>query len=166
MTVTVTLKEKHLAYCDDLARRRQESADRHCRRGGNNAETRGPEALDMNVKGARGECAAYLWLSPIKWHTFRDEGLSDLPDLGDFIDVKTVIHRTPLLIVQPTAPEGWAYLLVNGQRHPEYTLEGWLWGHEVKDPEYMWDPRGGRGAFFVPAAHLRHPSSLRDLFFL
>jgi len=114
----------------------------------------------MNVKGARGECAAYLWFSPIVWHTYRDDGLTDLPDLGDFIDVKTVVHRTPLLIVQPTAPDDWVYLLVNGEKHPHYTLEGWLWGREAKTRKYMWDPLGGRAAFFVPARDLRPPITL------
>lgn len=160
MPVTVTLEDDHLAYCDDLARRRQESADRHGRRGGNGAITRGHAALDMNVKGARGECAAYLWFNPIKWHTYRDDSLADLPDLGDFIDVKTVIHPRPLLIVQPTAPDHWAYVLVNGRTHPHYTLEGWLWGHEIKTTRYLWDPLGGRAAYFAPAADLRPPITL------
>jgi len=166
LSITVTLEREHLEYCDEIARKRQESADRHDRRGGNGAITRGGAALDMNVKGARGECAAYLWFSPIRWHTYRDDSLADLPDLGDFIDVKTVIHPRPLLIVQPTAPDHWAYLLVNGRRHPDYVLEGWLWGHEVKTPKYLWDPLGGRAAYFVPAADLRPPISLWASLFL
>ena len=165
MKISVTLDDRHIAYCDRLAMLRQESADRCNRRGGNGGATMGREALDMNIKGARGECAAYLWLSQwfesVKWHTYRDGNLDDMPDLDDFIDVKTVVHDRPLLIVQPTAPRKWAYLLVNGLRHPNYAIEGWMWGDEVRDPKYIWDPRGGRGAFFVPARDLRHPDGIR-----
>lgn len=161
--VIVTLDDEHIAYCDELALKRQESADRHDRRGGNGGATMGPEALDMNIKGARGECAAYLWFRPIKWHTYREGSLDDLPDLGDFIDVKTVVHRTPLLIIQPNAPDDWAYILVNGLNHPHYRLEGWMWGYEAKVEKYKWDPLGGRPAYFVPARDLHHPDSLGDL---
>lgn len=163
MTVIVTLRNEHLSYCDDLAWRRQDSADQNQRTGGNGGASKGLGALDMNIKGTRGECAAYLWMRPIRWHAYCDQGLTDLPDLGTFIDVKTVVHRTPLLIVQPTAPDGWAYLLVNGLDHPRYKLEGWLWGHEVKDERYLWDPLGGRAAYFVPAADLRHPIELKEI---
>lgn len=161
--VIVTLEDHHIAFCDDVALKRQRCADRYGRQGGNGGATRGAEALEMNIKGARGECAAYNWLKPIKWHTYSESSLNDLPDLGDFVDVKTVIHEKPLLIVQPDAPIEWVYLLVNGLRHPHYVLEGWMWGHEVRQEKYKWDPRGGREAYFVPARDLHHPSLLREI---
>lgn len=164
--VIVTLEAKHIAYADEVARKRHENAKRYAIKGGNGGPeaTTGGAALAIDLLGARGECAGYLWLSPIKWHVAcRGYEFLDLPDLGDFIDAKTVGNSRHRLIVKQNEPDGWAYLLVNGERHPEYAIEGWLWGHEAKQPEYLRDPVGGRAAFFVPVSALRHPDSLKAL---
>ncbi len=163
MIVRVTLNGEHIDYCSVLARRRQESAERNNRRGGNSGPTTGKVALDYHILGVRGECAAYLWLKPIKWHTFYESDVSGRADLGDFIDVKTIKHSGMRLIIQPNSPDEWAYLLVNAGHHPEYAIEGWLWGREAKVERFFRDPVGGRGAFFVPAHELHPPATLKDV---
>ena len=161
--VTVTLTEEQITYCVKIARRRQESAERHARPGGNGGPVCGSAALDIHKMGVFGECAAYLWLKPIQWHRFQESGLSTLPDLADFIDVKTRKFSWHQLIVQKADPDEWAYLLVNSERHPDYEIVGWLWGHEAKARGTLRDPVGGREAFFVPERALRDPLLLKEL---
>jgi hypothetical protein len=63
-----------------------------------------------------------------------------LPDLGDFIDVMKPDHR--LVVAEDDRPD-FAYLLIDGSRHPTYKIKGWLWGYEVKI-EDNFDPEFGR----------------------
>ena len=160
--ITIILTEQHLAYCEKLALARYQSAVRNARHGTNGAPDSGPVAEKIHRQGVFGECAAYLWLSPIKWHTYQEHGLTNLPDLADFIDVKTVGNSRHRLIVQKECPDAWAYLLVNAENHPRYAIEGWLWGYEAKVPKYLTDPVGGREAYFVPTRDLRPPEKLKE----
>lgn len=154
--VIITLEQVHLDFADELGRTRQARVERHKMRGSNGAPDWGPKALERHIFGARGECAAFLWLRPIKW---RDR--AGLPDFDDFIDVKTV-HRTGWrVIVGRDSPDEWAYLLISAEHHPRYIIEGWIWGREAKQDRFWDDPVGGRAAFFVPNRELRDPAELK-----
>lgn len=159
----MTLGEEHLVYCDRIARQRHENAKLHSIKGNNggpDASSGGP-ALAIDILGVRGECAAYLWLKPIKWHRYH-EGLdfAGLPDLGNLVDVKTVGQPGRCLLLQPNAEIEWIYL-VSGANHPEYEMQGWLWGDEAKRERY-WRTIKGRSGYFVPVSALRPAPTLKE----
>lgn len=165
MRVYVTLTDEQVADCDDIGRKRQDSAERNHRLGGNGGPVTGPRALAIGIMGARGEGAAYHWLGLRldQWHRFSEIVVHGQPDLLDFIDVKTVERAGLRMIVQPDAPGDLAYLLVNAARHPVYEIQGWLWGWQAKIKRYWDDPVGGRAAYFVPVRDLYPPAHLKRI---
>jgi hypothetical protein len=101
----------------------------------------------------RCEMAAYRCLRPIAW---RLEQISGLPPFSDFIEVRP---GTDGLLVHERDPAEWAYLLVLYKDHPTYSLCGWLWGHEAKQPRFERRGNDGLPAFFVPLdSELFHPA--------
>lgn len=165
MTVRVSLSQVHIDYSDDIARKRHENAKANNIKGGNGGPEAkdGDAALEIDILGARGECAAYLWLKPIEWHRYhKGADFTGLPDLGALVDVKTVDRAGKCLLLQPNAHADWIYLLVNAARHPEYEICGWMWGSEAKRDRFL-RTVGGRTGYFVPASELRSPASLKEL---
>jgi hypothetical protein len=141
-TKLITLSSKHVDFADKLARRRCREAFSGGFKPGNNAPTDWEEALKLDIQGARGETAAYLYLSPVKWNLYNPSEA----DFEGWVDAKC---QQPSLIIQKKAKDHWAYLLVHHD-HPDYYLMGWEWGVEAKRPELLKDPLGNREAFFVP----------------
>ena len=90
------------------------------------------------------EMAAYRCLRPITW---RLEQIAGRPPFSDFIDVRP---GTDGLLVHERDPAEWAYLLVLYKDHPNYSLCGWLWGREAKQPCFKRRGDDGLPAFFVP----------------
>ena len=158
----ILLSPEDIALADAVAHKRQAAAEAKGRISGNGGATRGSVALRNHIFGARCELAGKKYLDPIKWNDFSEIVNNDLPDLGDFIDVKGITQRHHRLVVQKKDRNDWAYLLVSSQHHPWYLGFGWLWGHEAKDERFWDDPVGGRAAFFVNTKlkPLRPPSEL------
>lgn len=161
MAVTIRLENLHIDFADKLAVRRQDAADRRRRPAKNGAPTSRPRALAMHVLGTRTEAAGKLYLNPIAWNAFVED-VRDVPDLGDFIDVKGRSKSWHNLIVQEDDPANWAYLLVDASKHPIYSVIGWCWGHEAKQKKFWNDPAGGRAAYFVDDRRILRPPT--DLF--
>ena len=155
----VTLEPWQVKFADSVARRRQDAAERRRRQSVNGGASEGEEAFYNHILGCRGEAACKLWLNPISWQAYA-ERISNLPDLGDFIDVKAVENPKHRLLVQAEAKTHWAYVLALGHRHPRWEMVGWCWGSEAKKREYWRDPKGGRPAYFVPRERLRPISEL------
>jgi hypothetical protein len=108
---------------------------------------------DPYITQSRCEMAAYCYLRPITW---RLEQIAGLPPFSDFIDVRP---GTDGLLVHERDPAEWAYLLVLYKDHPNYSLCGWLWGHEAKQPRFKRREDDGLPAFFVPLdSELFHPA--------
>jgi hypothetical protein len=149
MKLDFTLTAQHIEYCDALACRRRAAAIARNRPPGNGAPVERLAALQFDILGTRTECVGYLYLKPIKWHTFCDE-IHNLPDLDDFIDVKGRSKDWYGLPIQKDDPESWAYLLITAERHPVYQIVGWCWGHEGKQSRFWPGPKLDRPAFFVP----------------
>jgi hypothetical protein len=99
------------------------------------------------------ERAAYRCLRPITW---RLEQIASLPPLSDFIEVRP---GTDGLLVHERDPAEWAYLLVLYKDHPNYSIRGWLWGHEAKQSRFRRRGDDGLPSFFVPLdSELFHPA--------
>jgi hypothetical protein len=157
--VVITLTPEIIEYADNIAALRQGTAFLKKRPNTNGLIGSFDKLLAIHRMGARCEAAGKLYFNPIRWHAFA-ERIKGLPDLGNFIDVKGRAREFHNLIVQKDDEDDFAFILVCAERHPDYTLCGWLWGFEAKRPEFWDDPAGGRPAFFVPPAVLREPEEL------
>ncbi len=157
---TVVLDEAQIAEADQIAHMRRKNASGNNWRPGNNATREAKAALAMDIMGARAEAAGAVYCAPVEWH--KESLRHDDPDLDTFIDAKGISQRGHSLILQPNKRDDWAYLLVDGSRHPRYEMIGWVWGHEGKQPKYWRDPVGQRGGYFIPADDpvLRPPEEL------
>lgn len=165
--IIITLDEAQVAEADGLARRRQADAVRRGRIPGNNLTADWAEAMAIQTQGCRGERAAKEWLEPVKWNDFAED-IYNLADFEDWIDAKTIKRPDHKMIVQRNDNPDWAYLLVQGARHPHYQILGWMWGREAQAAAVT-DPTGkNRGAHFVEQGwgeprvgdRWRHPDSL------
>jgi hypothetical protein len=150
-----------IVEADFVAQRRQDNADRYGYVHRNHLAA-GAGDLPRHILGARTERAAKIIFEPIVWNKGLD-GAGDMPDLGDFIDVKGVTSDDHCLLVwQGGVKPQWAYLLVSAEQHPYYWMAGWLWGHEVERPENLeqsFGPYVHRPAYRIAAARL-HPTYL------
>jgi hypothetical protein len=122
----------------DAAVARQRNAEKLKRKPGNNLAVRREQQLALNLNGARGERACKVLLDPIVWHAFKPGDLDDTPDLGDFIDVKTLSRyfdeETRLLHAKKDGVKRrWAYVLVVPERiERRFRIVGWAWGFELQ----------------------------------
>jgi hypothetical protein len=155
--VICTLTPADITYCDGIARRRTDAAVRKHRVGVNGGPT---GVLAVDRLGVYGEFAAKRFFDPVKWHDYSDGEVTGLPDLDDFIDVKTAHHAWHKLVVQRNSNERFAYLLVYPIDACTFNICGWIWGHEAMDPGYWSDPVGWRPAYFVPQQRLYNLPSL------
>jgi hypothetical protein len=130
---------------------------------GNGRPTQRPDAAVIDVMGARCERAAKICFEPIVWHKFvADHELGNVPDLGDFIDVKGTNYAEPWLKVPAHKIKNhWAYLCVSAADHPYYWIAGWLWGHELAQQQHLKFPE--RPAFSVEVAQLHKPYLLQQI---
>ena len=128
----IVLDDAEISEADTVARLRNENAYDEKRKPGNNLKA-SSEDLSMHIRGARGERAAKAFFDPIEWHSYQTGNLTNLPDLGDFIDIKTVPpHPTCMLIAKRGSIKlDWAYVLCEAMTERNYRLCGWVWGHEL-----------------------------------
>ena len=144
---------------DKVGHMRHENAIEQGRIPGNGGPDPGWE-LKVHVIGALGELGSKQPFDPIVWHKFKRGNLGKLPDLGDFIDVKTPVPngKQSLIVKRGGVKPHWAYLLTSGIYHPHYRLIGWMWGEDVlKVP--LTCPRANRPAHVIPEDDKR----LRDV---
>jgi len=160
--ILITLQTEHLDFSERLAKARTTESVQNNRGGRNGSPIGGRAGVKYDIIGARGECASYLWASPVRWNVRMPVG--KVADLDSFIDVKTRPNHWQDLVIQETDPDHWAYLLVCACRHPIYQIRGWCWGHEGKQPRFYFDPPGGWAAFFIKADDtiIKHPALLLD----
>jgi hypothetical protein len=157
----VTLDRYQIGYADGIALARRIMAMEWGRQPRNGSPAEFKAGLAYDRVGARAELAGKLYLNPIKWNAFTAGRTRELPDLGDFIDVKGRSRAYFDLPVQKDSRPEWAYLLVDCSQHPVYRIVGWEWGHTAMATANWDDPAGGMPAFFVKQGVLRDPVELR-----
>lgn len=132
------LGDNDLTVCHYVAQCRQNDAETNDYIPGNNLDVDRAQQLEINRVGARGERAAHLFFPHLTWH--RGPYAPRQPDLGSFIDVKTVdrkgseMRKKTSLIVQRKDGHPfphWAYLLTAELELGFFWIGGWLWGFEV-----------------------------------
>jgi hypothetical protein len=107
-------------------------------------------SLEDFTLAARCEAVAYTFLRPVIW---RLEQLQGLPPFSDFIDVRTDVVELNGIVVRDDDPSDWAYCIVLPTPFPDFSLCGWLWGHEAKQPRFKQLGQRGRPTFCVPHDH-------------
>jgi hypothetical protein len=134
-----------VAEADGVAAKRQQNALKRQARPGNKFAG---DAVAAHIIGARGERAGQEAF-PLEWNMFDEPRLDDA-DLGDFIDVKTTVYRTPWMKVPRVKLKPlWAYVLISAADHPHYRIVGWTWGHEIKKAAPIECPQPDRPAYIV-----------------
>lgn len=128
----------------------------------------------MHIVGALCEMAAVVYFGPIHWN-WRIFGITDKPDLSDWIEIKgrERDRQDGWLIVPPkkgldwrlpprerAPPSHWAYVLVEGCRHPFYEIVGWRWGHEFLDDDHWNEVELRRRPAWVAKPPFRAPIDL------
>jgi hypothetical protein len=138
------LDQYKLAQADRIARARHQYARLVGRQDHLPKEA---DKLAEDLLGARCERAGWVFFPWLEWHSEIVRDVSELPDLGNFIDVKGVrLDRHQLLVPVTSIKPHWAYLLVSAQNHPYYWIAGWKWGDELiakaqvmfARPAYAW----------------------------
>jgi hypothetical protein len=132
---------------------------------GKTRPTQRPNAAVIDILGARCERAAKICFEPIVWNKLPPAAaIGDVPDLGDFIDVKGVRLDEHCLVVKIGGVKmSWAYLLVSAENHPHYWLAGWLWGHEVATDDNL---ERSFGPYIERPAYRIHPEQLHKPYLL
>jgi hypothetical protein len=163
MSAWLILPDDWIAEADEVAVKRHDNARRNNRQPRNGAPDDDEAALGLSILGTRCERACKAYLDPIYWHAFVENGITNLPDLGDFIDAKGVPTDSRRIVLQKDDKEDWAYVLVSAQRHPLYLLKGWAWGNEIKRDEYWRDPTGNNRHAYFYDGELRAMGDLFDI---
>ena len=90
---------------------------------------------DDIFRGARGECAFYVWLKkngidwPWNWQAHNQIGI---PDFGINIDVKSIgepFHK--LMVPEHNLRLSWLYVLTYEAKPTEHEIRGWRSGMEL-----------------------------------
>lgn len=110
------------------------------------------DGLAICIEGCRGECIVAKALN-VYWSgagvDYHDES-----DVGN-IQVRVTKHRNGCLLHRPN--EGHfedPWVLVVGESNT-YHLGGWLYGHELRRPEWLREAAGRPAAYFAPQDALR-----------
>lgn len=135
-----------------------------------NLEASLDEQRRINIMGCCGERAGWVFFPQLVWHKFKVGHPDGTPDLGDFIDVKTIKRPTQndhaLIVKHDGIKPDWVYLLVAAEEHPYYWIAGWLWGEELQQPRHLqndWGPFTKRPAYMVKAPGLRSVFDLQKI---
>tara|TARA_R110000764_G_scaffold94275_1_gene178036 strand:- start:43 stop:558 length:516 start_codon:yes stop_codon:yes gene_type:complete len=81
---------------------------------------------------------------------------SDIGDVKEW-QVRTTAWKTGSLIVNKKDHDSHKFMLITGNNTVgfDWTVRGWLYGHEAKKDKYWVDKQTGRFAYFVPQSDLR-----------
>jgi hypothetical protein len=162
-----TLTPEMIDYVDRIAeKRRKIAADV-----GADNEGRSPENIWRHKRdGYRAEAAARLFFgTTVPWSINQSvtDG-SQRIDFSDFIDVKHRPKSDRDLLIRPEKNfrRENAYLLVCGEKHPDYRIVGWCWGHEAATEDRLGSPDPRRPPAWLVKERdpiMKSPYLLRDL---
>lgn len=154
--IKLSVRELSLAAHHGIQRwtRSQEDGSK----GKNNQPKHGPE---QDIMGATGELAVSRYTG-LYWSGVAAIGA---PDVGGFIDVRTVTDEDHRLIIQKDEkPESIQVLvLANTEDTSIFVIMGWIYAHEGMVDRWWTEPVKGRGAFFVATDALHPPVELFPL---
>lgn len=107
-------------------------------------------AWGYDIEGAAGEYATAKALH-LFWSGAGSVGAMDV----DGLQVRTGF-KNQALVIRPNNADADRFVFVTGSI-PQFTIHGWLYGYEGKQPKYLRDPGGyKKPAYFIPIADL-HP---------
>lgn len=155
MIVKLTEREMELAAFVGMQRQFRAAANPTARTKNNQPVE---EALQAHIIGAQGELAVARFTG-CYWSGLTERGA---PDVGGFLDVRTARDENhSLLLYKDEDPEKCTMMVV--AKPPIFRMAGWAWAIDVKKPEFLRDPVGGREAYFVPQSALRPAKTILGL---
>lgn len=165
----VVLTPEQEAEGEEVGRGRRQYAIEHSRTPGGHLDASNETALRIDIVGACGEKAIHTLFPTLPWHKEIVRDVSDLPDIGDFIDVKTPDQRPDkpprsLIHYKGGVKLKWAYVLVLPIGDRRYRVMGWVWGDELaRAPIKELSP--GRPSHVLPPTipPLRHIKTLQAI---
>jgi hypothetical protein len=159
------LADAMTADADAVGNRRQDNAERGGYIPGNGLVATLAECRRLHILGARCERAGQIAFPTLVWNKGLEGPFRNLPDLGDFIDVKGIErpyqNDHALIVPANRVTLDWAYLLVAAEEHPYYWIAGWMWGRELAVPDNKRFPN--RPAYFVEQDRLHPPFTLQQI---
>lgn len=120
----------------------------------------GNDAWATDIESCAAEMAVAKYLNHF-WSPLAKSPKTIPADVGNDNQVRSTPRRDGSLIVHNRDPDDQRYWLVITHQPPEYTLAGWIFGHEAKHDEF-WRSTD-RPAYFVPQSRLHDPISDQDL---
>jgi hypothetical protein len=160
MPATVRLTPSELRFAADVGVARQIQNMIKGRRDRDGAECDDPNTI--HIGGARAECAVAKYFGRY-WIAAGALGDFTACDV-DGIQVRwTRATHAPHLRIRKTDADDAPFVLVTGDACV-YTLHGWMFGRDAKDPTY-WGDRGYVGRpcqYFVPVSDLSAVDALAD----
>lgn len=148
MSVTVTLTRDEMLFAAQGGCQRYIDALLKGRR----EYFRHKDPWGRDILGALAECAAAKHYGD--YWTPCYENPHGVADLGEDRQIRSSPNPGTPLTVYETDSDDHAFLLIH-TAPPEFTLLGWAYGHEAKQPQYWQDKGVLKPAFFVPQADLR-----------
>jgi hypothetical protein len=109
---------------------------------------RDENSWSLHIEGALGEMALAKHLNVYYGGTGSRGGF----DVSN-VDVRTTVYQNGRLILHPSDDDDRKYYLLTGHAG-EYAVRGWIYGYDGKHSDYWDDPKGNRGAYFVPQERL------------
>lgn len=112
----------------------------------------GGDQLELAIDGCLGEMA-FAKARNLYW-SGAGVGYANEEDVGN-VQVRLTDHRNGCLLHRPNEKhhdDPWVLVVRQGD---EYHLGGWLYGHELRRPEWLRDPGGRPPAYFAPQESLR-----------
>ena len=111
----------------------------------------------LHIEGCLSEFAVAKHLN-IYWDG--NIGSLSAADVGG-LEVRSTKYKTGRLIIHPEDKDESKYILVTGI-NGVYSIHGWMFGKDGKNPKYWDDPSKGRAAYFIPQEDLHSMASIQN----
>ena len=111
------------------------------------------DPLNVHIDGVCGEFSVCRWKGIPYVPTFNT--YHKKPDIEPDIEVRTRSADWHDLYVRDDDNLNYRFVLVTGERPPQFIIRGWCWGHEAKERGVWKDPNGRGAAWWVRQDRLR-----------
>lgn len=139
-----TLRKSELIWCTAQAVERYDGAHRSGKRNTYGLKER--DALRVHIHGVCGEyvVSKCLGLDPeaaIQHHTYKDTPDITGPRVACEVRAVTWNASDPAMPIRKNDSPDSAFVMVTmGSSHYDWTVQGWVYGHEVMDERHWWSP--------------------------
>ena len=163
--IKIRLTEDEERYAEDIGKRRNKAFDDT---GSGLDPIKGTGGERGHILGFKCEVAAAKALNTeAPENVFTKEQFYNrrqIYDLTNNIEVRGTEYFTGKLIIRPEDKDKAPFVLViRNPSNNEYTVCGWIYGHEGKQEKYVGAGQYGAKLFFVPQGNLRPIEDLKQI---